>query len=80
MSTIIHIDPEEMSFIAELERRFGFDRREPFERRRGYGVLHSAEEGTVENRCIVERRHSYERRFGWFHMGRWSSFCDKGLA
>lgn len=80
MSTIIHFDSEEMSLIAELEHRFGWDRREPFERRKGYGMLHSTEEGLLENRCIVERRRSYERRFGWFRMGRWSSFCDDGLA
>ena len=80
MTTIIRIDPEQMSFLEKLERRFGFDRREPFERRRGYGMLHTAEAGVFENRYSAERRRSYERRFGWFHMGRWSSFCDKGLA
>lgn len=80
MSTIIHIDPEDMAFLVGGERRLGLDRREPFERRQGYGSLHSAEEEGGENRCILERRRSSERRFGWFRMGRWSSFCDKGPA
>lgn len=80
MGTIIRFDPETFSFTAELERRFGLDRREPFERRMGYGMLHSAEEHVGEHRHSVERRRSYERRFGWFRMGRWSSFCNKGSA
>ncbi|GEM_PF-1869854 len=80
MCTIIHIDPEDVSLMATLERRFGLDRREPFERRKGYGMLHSAEESVSENRCIVERRRSNERRFGWFRMGRWGSSCGKGQA
>ncbi|WP_300670849.1 hypothetical protein [Desulfoluna sp.] len=77
---IIQIDTEEISHMAHLERRFGFDRREPFERRLGYGLLHSTEEGVGESRCSLERRRSFERRFGWFRMGRWSSGCDKGPA
>lgn len=80
MCTIIHLDPEAMFRLATLERRFGLDRREPFERRQGYGLLHSAEEADVESRCSLERRRSSERRFGWFRMGRWSSSCEKGPA
>ncbi len=80
MGTIIRLDPGSMSLIVTYENRFGCDRREPFERRKGYGMLHSTEEGLLEHRCIVERRRSYERRLGWFRMGRWSSFCDNGSA
>ncbi|MCG8470675.1 MAG: hypothetical protein MI742_02335 [Desulfobacterales bacterium] len=80
MGTIIRIRSDKVSCDSGQERRFGLDRRAPFERRKGYGAPVMTEGDQKECRQRQERRSSHQRRFGWRRMGRWSSDCTQGPA